>query len=420
MPSRAENPGAGAVVASVWVLFLGTALLMAGNGLQGSLLGIRSDFEGFATPAIGIVMASYYAGFLVGSLTIPARLASVGHIRVFAGLASLTSSVALIHYLVVDVFTWSLLRFITGMCLSGLYVTIESWLNERATNATRGRLLAVYMVVVTISVGSGQLLLGVADPSGPGLFITASILISLAIVPLTLSQVPSPAIDAPSKVSIRALFRAAPLGIVSGALAGASNGAIFGLGAVFATRIGMNPGRAGLFVGASIIGATLTQYPIGHLSDRFPRRRVIFAVAAAAVGVAVAGTAVDPDSLLLFAVAVLYGSLAFPMYSLAVSHINDVVSDDQLVATAAGVLFVYGVGSIFGPIVASLMMTLLGPVGYLWSLSGFFAPVAAYSLYRLVTKARPGQKRFVSLPPRTSLMAARLAEPRPDDDPPTS
>jgi MFS family permease len=407
-------------VASVWVLFLGTALLMAGNGLQGSLLGIRSDIEGFATPVIGIVMASYYAGFLVGSLTIPARLASVGHIRVFAGLASLTSSVALIHYLFVDVFTWSLLRFITGMCLSGLYVTIESWLNERATNATRGRLLAVYMVVVTISVGSGQLLLGVADPSGPGLFITASILISLAIVPLALSQVPAPGIDAPSKVSIRALFRTAPLGVVTGALVGASNGAIFGLGAVFATRIGMNPGRAGLFVGASIIGATITQYPIGHLSDRFPRRRVIFAVATTAVGVAVAGTTIDPDSLLLFAVAVLYGSLAFPMYSLAVSHINDIVRDDQLVATAAGVLFVYGVGSIVGPIVASLMMTLLGPVGYLWSLSGFFAPVAAYSLYRLVTKARPGQGRFVSLPPRTSLIAARLVEPRPDNDPPTS
>ncbi|MDF1595966.1 MAG: MFS transporter [Acidimicrobiia bacterium] len=420
MSSRAKNQGAGAVVASVWVLFLGTALVMAGNGLQGSLLGIRSDIEGFATPAIGIVMASYYAGFLVGSLTIPARLASVGHIRVFAGLASLTSSVALIHYLVVGVFTWSLLRFITGVCLSGLYVTIESWLNERATNATRGRLLAVYMVVVTTSVGSGQLLLGVADPSGPGLFITASILISLAIVPLALSQVPAPALEAPAKVSIRALFRAAPLGVVAGALVGASNGAIFGLGAVFATRIGMDPGRAGLFVGASIVGATLTQYPIGHLSDRFPRRRVIFAVAMAAAGVAGAGTAVDPDSLLLFAVALLYGSLAFPMYSLAVSHINDLVSDDQLVATAGGVLFVYGVGSIAGPIAASLMMTLLGPVGYLWSLSGFFAPVAAYSLYRLMTKARPGQKQFVSLPPRTSLVAARLAEPRPNDDPAAS
>ena len=359
---------------SVWVLFLGTALLMAGNGLQGSLLGIRSDIEGFATPAIGIVMASYYAGFLVGSLTIPARLASVGHIRVFAGLASLTSSVALIHYLVVDEVTWSLLRFITGLCLSGLYVTIESWLNDRASNATRGRLLAVYMVVVTVSVGCGQLLLGAADPSGPRLFITASILISLAIVPLALSQIPAPALDPPSGVSIRALLRVAPLGVVTGALVGASNGAIFGLGAVYATRIGMSPGRAGLFVGASVVGAVITQYPLGHLSDRFPRRRVIFIAATAAVGVALLGTTVDQHSPLLFVVAALYGSLAFPMYSLAVSHINDIVRDDQLVSTAAGVLFVYGAGSIVGPIITSVLMTLFGPAGYLWSLSGFFAP----------------------------------------------
>ncbi len=401
---------------SVWVLFLGTALLMAGNGLQGSLLGIRSDIEGFATPAIGIVMASYYAGFLVGSLTIPARLASVGHIRVFAGLASLTSSVALIHYLVVDEVTWSLLRFITGLCLSGLYVTIESWLNDRASNATRGRLLAVYMVVVTVSVGCGQLLLGAADPSGPRLFITASILISLAIVPLALSQIPAPALDPPSGVSIRALLRVAPLGVVTGALVGASNGAIFGLGAVYATRIGMSPGRAGLFVGASVVGAVITQYPLGHLSDRFPRRRVIFIAATAAVGVALLGTTVDQHSPLLFVVAALYGSLAFPMYSLAVSHINDIVRDDQLVSTAAGVLFVYGAGSIVGPIITSVLMTLFGPAGYLWSLSGFFAPVAAYSLYRVATKARPGQQSFVSLPPRTSVVAATLAETRPADD----
>ncbi|HSR46168.1 MAG TPA: MFS transporter [Acidimicrobiia bacterium] len=416
MSSRTETSGTGAVVVSVWVLFLGTALLMAGNGLQGSLLGIRSDIEGFATPAIGIVMASYYAGFLVGSLTIPARLASVGHIRVFAGLASLTSSVALIHYLVVDEVTWSLLRFITGLCLSGLYVTIESWLNDRASNATRGRLLAVYMVVVTVSVGCGQLLLGAADPSGPRLFITASILISLAIVPLALSQIPAPALDPPSGVSIRALLRVAPLGVVTGALVGASNGAIFGLGAVYATRIGMSPGRAGLFVGASVVGAVITQYPLGHLSDRFPRRRVIFIAATAAVGVALLGTTVDRHSPLLFVVAALYGSLAFPMYSLAVSHINDIVRDDQLVSTAAGVLFVYGAGSIVGPIITSVLMTLFGPAGYLWSLSGFFAPVAAYSLYRLATKARPGQQSFVSLPPRTSVVAATLAETRPADD----
>ena len=222
MSSNAKTSGTAATAMSVWVLFLGVALLMAGNGLQGSLLGIRSDLEGFATTSIGLIMASYYAGFLFGSLRIPAHIASVGHIRVFAGLASLASSAALVHILIVNVASWSVLRFVSGLCLSGLYVTIESWLNERASNANRGRLLAMYMVIVTLAIGSGQLLLGVADPAGPELFITAAILISLAVVPLALSQVPAPATEMPAPISVRALAKAAPLGVVTGALVGAS------------------------------------------------------------------------------------------------------------------------------------------------------------------------------------------------------
>ena len=398
------------MAASVWALFLGVLLLMVGNGLLGSILGIRADLDGLATTSIGLVMASYYIGFLIGSLTIPVRLASVGHIRVFAGLASLASSTALCHALVLDPVTWSALRFVTGLCLSGLYVTIESWLNERATNATRGRLLSIYMVVVTVGIGAGQLLLGVADPLGPGLFIGASLLLSLAVVPVALSRIPAPTAAVRASLPVRTLARAAPLGAVTAVLVGASNSAIFGLGAVYATKVGMSPGRAGLFVGASMVGAILLQYPLGHLSDRFPRRRVIFLAATGAVVAAVTGTSVDADGLALFVVAAVYGSLAFPMYSLAVSHINDVMEGDQLVATAAGVLFLYGVGSVGGPILTSILMTILGPVGYLWSLAGFFAPVAVYSFYRVLTHVRPRQRPFVNVPASTAVAVSELVE----------
>lgn len=407
-PSKSETSNA--VAASVWALFLGVLLLMVGNGLLGSILGIRADLEGLATTSIGLIMAAYYLGFLLGSLTIPARLASVGHIRVFAGLASLASASALCHAIVLDPFSWSVLRFVTGLCLSGLYVTIESWLNGRATNATRGRLLSIYMVVVTIGIGAGQLLLGVADPLGPGLFIGAALLLSLAVVPVALSQVPAPTAVVQSSLSVRTLVRAAPLGAVTAVLVGASNSAIFGLGAVYATKIGMSPGRAGLFVGASMVGAILSQYPLGYLSDRFPRRRVIFLAATAAVGAAVTGTAVDVDGPALFAIAAIYGSLAFPMYSLAVSHINDVMEDHLLVATAAGVLFLYGVGSVGGPILASVTMAILGPVGYLWSLAGFFAPVAVYSFYRVLTHVRPRQRPFVNVPASTAVAVSELVD----------
>jgi MFS family permease len=179
------------VVVPVLPLFAGLALLMVGNGLLSSLLGIRSDLEGFNTVVIGVVMSMYYVGFLVGSLTVPRWLTTVGHIRVFAGLTSLVAASALSYSLLVEPIAWGVLRFVVGLCMSGLYVTIESWLNQRATNETRGRLLSVYMLVVTFGLGLGQLLLGVGDPAGFTLFVLVGMLVSLAVVPVAMIRIPT-------------------------------------------------------------------------------------------------------------------------------------------------------------------------------------------------------------------------------------
>lgn len=395
-------------------LFLALALLMVGNGLIGSLLGVRADLEGFPTLVTGVVMTMYYGGFLLGSVTIPRWIANVGHIRVFAGLAALSAATALAYSLFVSPVTWGALRFIAGLAMSGLYVTVESWLNARATNETRGRLLSIYMVVVTLGLGLGELLLGVADPVDPTLFIVAGILISLAVVPLALLKIPAPGGTTPVEFSVRALTRTAPLGVVAVALSGAAGGAIFALGAFYATRIGMEPGEVGVFMAASLVGSLATQYPLGYLSDRFPRRRVILMVAVGAVLVATLGTFVDPESVWLFAVMAAYGSLAFPMYSLAVSLINDFLPEHRLVAAAGGIIFVYGIGSIAGPLVTSVLMAIIGPVGFLWSLAAFFVPVAVLAVVRILTAVRPSQGRFISLPPRSSTAAPALADP-PED-----
>ncbi|MGB5736734.1 MAG: MFS transporter [Thiohalocapsa sp.] len=402
------------VVSAVLPLFLALAFLMIGNGLVGSLVGVRADLEGFPTIVTGVVMTMYYGGFLLGSLTIPSWIANVGHIRVFAGLAALSAATVLAYSLYVSPVTWAALRFIAGLAMSGLYVTVESWLNARATNETRGRLLSIYMVVVTLGLGLGQLLLGVADPIGPTLFIVAGILISLAVVPLTLLKIPVPVEITPVEFSVRALTRTAPLGVVAVALSGAAGGAIIALGAFYATRIGMEPGIVGVFMAASLVGSLATQYPLGYLSDRFPRRRVIFMVAVGAALVATLGTFVDPGSAWLFAVMAAYGSLAFPMYSLAVSLTNDLLPEHHLVAAAGGIIFVYGIGSIIGPLATSVLMAIVGPVGFLWSLAAFFVPVAVYAVVRILTAVRPSQGRFISLPPRSSTAAPVLADPRDD------
>jgi MFS family permease len=399
------------VIASVMPLFLGLALLMMGNGLLGSLLGLRADLEGFPTVVIGVVMSMYYVGFLLGSLTIPRRLMTVGHIRVFAGLAALASATALAYSLVIAPLAWGGLRFIFGLAMSGLYVTVESWLNERASNETRGRLLSVYMLVVTFGLGSGQLLLGIDDPLNATLFIVVGILISMAVVPVALIRIPVPSETIPVKFSIAALARVAPLGVVAVVLSGFADGAIIALGAVYATGVGMEPGLVGAFMAASIIGGAASQYPLGYLSDRFSRRRVVLVVATGAVVLATVAAVVNPTGPWLFVLAAVYGSLAFPMYALAVSMINDVMPPHQLVAAAAGIIFVYAIGSIVGPIAVSVLMQIVGPVGYFWGLAVAFVPLVLYALVRIVFTARPKQRRFINLPHRSSTAAAMLAEP---------
>ncbi|GMR01994.1 MAG: MFS transporter [Acidimicrobiia bacterium] len=403
------------VVASVLPLFAGLALLMIGDGLLGSLLGIRADIEGFPIVVIGVVMAMYYGGFLLGSLTIPRWLVAVGHIRVFAGLAALAGATALSYALSTSPLTWGVLRFVAGLSMSGLYVTVESWLNDRASNETRGRLLSVYMVVVTLGLSFGQILLGLADPSESTLFILVGILISLAVVPIALIRIPAPTRTIPVEFSVRALAHAAPLGVVVVVLTGAAGSSVLALGAVYATNVGMEPGRVGVFMASSLVGAVLTQYPIGYISDRFPRRRVILIVAAGAVVSAIVAVTVDSGSPWLFVLMGVYGSLAIPMYSLAVSLINDAIPEIQLVATAAGIIFVYGIGSILGPLAVSGLMAVVGPVGYLWGLAAFFMPVVVYALGRIIFNARPGQGPFISLPARSSTAAALLAEPSDDE-----
>lgn len=399
------------VAASVLPLFLGLALLMLGNGLLGSLLGVRADLEGFPTVVIGVVMSMYYVGFLVGSLTIPRRLITVGHIRVFAGLASLAAATALTYSLFVAPLAWGGLRFVFGLAMSGLYVTVESWLNDRASNETRGRLLAIYGLVVTFGLGLGQLLLGVDDPLSTTLFILVGMLISLAVVPVALIRIPVPSEPIPVEFSVVALARTAPLGVLAVAISGASGGAIVALGAVYATKSGMEPALVGVFMASSIVGGAISQYPLGYLSDRFPRRRVVLLVAVGAVIVATVGAIVDPTGLLLIAVVAIYGSLAFPMYSLAVSMVNDTIPPHQLVAAAAGIMFVYGVGSVTGPIAVSVLMAVIGPVGYFWGLAAFFLPLVLYALARIIFTARPKQRRFINLPYRSSTAAAMLADP---------
>jgi MFS family permease len=316
----------------------------------------------------------------------------------------------------VDPIAWGVLRFVVGLCMSGLYVTVESWLNDRASNANRGGLLSVYMLVVTLGLGLGQLMLGLADPFDTTLFILAGMLIALAVVPVAMIRIPTPSKVVPVKLSLRDLAHRAPLGVAAVAVAGAAGSSVIALGAVYGTQAGMDPARVGVFMAAFMVGGAVTQYPIGRLSDWVPRRRVILAMAIGATGVGLVGTFVDSSGPLVILVAAAYGSLVFPLYSVAVSHVNDVIPENQLVVAAAGAVFVFGIGSVIGPLSVSILMGALGPVGFFWGLALYCVPLAIYAFVRIVSKARPKQRRFLNLPPRSSTAALLLADPSKEDE----
>lgn len=398
-----------------WPLFVALSFLMIGNGLQSTLVGLRADLEGFGTTVTGIVMTGYYVGFLIGAAVVPRIVGTVGHVRVYSGLASLGSIALLVYTLFAAPGLWFGMRVVTGFCMAGLYIVAESWLNGVVDNASRGRVLSVYMVVVSAGLAAGQLLLNLADPAGFELFVVASVLVSLAVVPIALAPSNAPVVEPPERgLPFREIFRTVPLGVTGVTVAGISGGALFGMGPVWAANSGLGITRISLFMGLGLIGGVVLQWPLGALSDRVSRRRVLFvATTAAALVAGWLWTLVPPDPAILWA-AFLFGGFSFPMYSLGVSHANDALSADRLVEASAVLMFSNGAGAVVGPAAASLAMTLVGADGFWLFLVGIHGVFAAFIAYRLIVRRSMDveKRRFLPVPSRSTWMAIRLGRGR--------
>lgn len=402
-------------VLGAWGLFAAVLLVMLGNGMLGTLLGVRAELEGFSTTVTGVVLAGYYMGFLAGAWGVPKLIGTVGHIRVYAALASLASTATLIHIMTSNPIAWGAARLVTGFALSGLYIVAESWLNDRATNETRGRLLSVYMVVVMGGIAVAQLLLTVADPSGVTLFVLASVLISVAVIPITLSATQAPELFPSAGLPIRRIWRAAPLGLYAGFGQGVGVGALVSLGAVYAQRIGMSIDRTAFFMAIAIVGSVVLQPPIGILSDRIRRRRAIVLVATLAGAASLWMVSLDGTSNLALVVVFLIGGLVFPMYSLALTHVNDQVPTGEAVDVSSVYVFFTGFGAILGPILAAVMIDVIGPNGLFWLVAAVNISIAVFAVVRIaVREGVPvhDQLSYLFVPARAGtviLQVARMA-----------
>jgi len=356
---------------------------MLGAGLQGTLLGLRATLEGFPTPVTGIIMSCYYVGYLLGTSAAPRLLRQIGHIRVFAALAAVASATILVQASFVQPVVWAVTRLLSGVCFAGIYVVAESWLNDRASHTNRGRLLALYMVVLYVGLGAAQFLLILANPSTQTPFMLVSVLISLSMVPIAVSaqQLPQPAL--PKKVSYGELYRNSPLGVVAVSVSGMISAIVFSMGPVYARLRGLGNTGIATFMAVSILAAVLTQYPVGRLSDRTDRRTVIAAVCTLAT--IVAGSIVAfgnmPHALFLLLAALFSGS-ALTLYSLSVSHVNDKLEPAQMVDASSALLRLNGGAAAFGPVLAGSLMHAFGPSAYFTTLATLTGALTIYDLWR--------------------------------------
>ncbi len=412
--THAGGPALASPAARSTALFAGIALLMAGNGLQNTLLGVRAQSEGFGSTVAGLVMAMNFVGFLVGAAVAPYLLRQVGHVRVFAALASAGSSVVLIQAVLVGPLVWGVGRFLWGVCFAALLVVAETWLNELATNENRGRLLARYMVITMGAIATGQILVGVADTNGFALFALVSVLVSLALVPMSLSAAANPPVVVPERVGLRTLMQTAPTGVVVTFLVGAALGSISAIGPVYAAARGLTPLQVAIFVAAPMIGSLFGQLPLGRLSDRVPRR-IVIVLAASVAGIAcLLMLTLSERSVAGLAVMAVMGAFAYPIYSLAVAQANDWLKDSQRAGASAVLVRMNGVGATVGPICAAIGMSITLDAFYLAMASAHIA-VAVFVATRMLLVAGPmvsHQGRFHPIPARASAAVANLLRRR--------
>jgi len=408
---------------SVAHLLLAVLFLQAGSGLLHVLVPIRAQMEGFSTETLGLLGAAYYAGFVLGCVRVPALMRRVGHIRAFSGLAALAAAAFLVHQLLVTEWVWLGLRAMIGFSFAGLYMAVESWLNDRATGETRGQVLAAYMVTSWIAIIGGNLIFAWSDPGSFLPFTLASIGICLAVLPVAFTTGTAPAPAPPMRLRVGEIYAVSPVGVVGCFCVGAVNGAFWALAPIYADGLGLTTTQIGFFMSVAVLGGALTQWPLGRWSDRTDRRRVIVAAclgaALAAAVLALRGSEVATGILVL---ALLFGTTALPLYAVCLAHANDKAPADSFVAVSSGLLTMFGIGAVLGPYLAALLMAAIGPGGVFAFTGGIHLALAGFTILRMRRQepvSDTAKTAFVAVP-RTTQAVLPLdprAEPEPAPEP---
>ena len=373
------------IIISIWPLFAGLSLIGLAVGVQGSLLGVRAELEGFDDYLIGLLMSCYFAGFLAGSLLTPKMIQRVGHIRIFAALSAVASVTILVHAIYVEPWAWALMRLFTGFAFSTIYVVSESWLNQSSNNANRGQILSIYTTILLAGICAGQFMLNLANPLDFTLFILISVMVSVAAVPILLSVMITPAIEETERVSIRHLWYRTPMGVTGIILSQWVSSILFGMGAVYATKLGFSVYQVANFMGAMMAGGMILQWPLGKLSDMVDRRWVISVACLVAVLFALLISRESEASIRLYVMIFMFGGCSLSLYSIVVALTNDHLRPSEIVPASGTIVLISGLTSITGPITAVFWLQIFGLQSFFVLLASCLLLLAGISLWRLLT-----------------------------------
>lgn len=407
------------ILRPITALLIGVGFLLTGHGLLLTAVPLRAVVEQFGSVEIGLLGSAYYLGFIGGCLAGPYLILRAGHIRAFAALIALACGSALVLPLVISFETWLLARILTGVSLAGLFLVIESWLNDSASNQNRGMIFSTYIAVNFAAIAVGQLIVASGNPEGFQLFIIGGMLIMLATIPVALTRSAQPAAITLVRFRPVELFRRSPVGVVGVTLIGVATGSFWTLAALFGVQKGLTPEQAALFVGIAVVGGVLAQWPVGRFSDRFDRRHVLIGllVSAAVIGIIIAVFPLGSGVLLVMAFPL--GATLHSCYAIATAHAFDYADRSEMVETSSGLLFANGIGSMVGPIGASALMAGIG-AGGLFVFSGLAQIIlVAFILYRLTKRAplAPDLKTDFNLATTSSAGAVLTSEPLDPESP---
>ena len=409
------------LIKNSWALFLGYSLLVIAHGLQGNLLGVRAVLEDFNIVATGVVMSGYFIGYFFGANIVPNLVGKVGHIRVFAAFASIASLSILIHALIVNPYIWVIGRFLTGLSMISIFVVVESWLNDRATNKSRGKVLSIYMIITFVGIGLGTLLLNFEDPKKYEPFILVSLLLSIALIPILLTKRKPPTFKKTTSIKIKELYKISPLATFSMLCTGFIHPVIFTLGSVYGALMNFSVLEISLYLFLITIAGALFQWPIGYLSDKFDRRLIIIITSLLSAILAILcffSVTKSPDFINLssdwkilfqhianhrmyfYIFISLYAGLCLPLFSLNLAYVNDFLPKEKFVSAGAGLQLIFGMSAMVAPFLCSIFMKNLGPNGLFLFLFIFQLLIVIFGIYRITirpSKDNP-ENTFTTLP----------------------